>query len=378
MATWEPYGTSTPDTLSITTGTRKVHGNQRLPGGYMLAFVPRVAKVAPLDDADAYTIPPLRTGLLKGLVTLAQAVYALFTFSMALKGQLVPYGYAAFGLTVLPYAVMSGLNLLGALFTPEFDELYLVESDVLLEARTLPGAKFERVVGKLLPVDPQAPDVSRLFENTLQATVKLPVPPGGGNGCIQIKIEDYCFELTPRNPNDGGLVIEVPACGKFQEHHSWLRETLSTVHATLSPYFSPFSSLFRTTLLLIRAILPSVSLIYFQARWLAYSASKQGTLIALAALAIVTNLAIYGAIFIVPGGGGTDTSISQRVWIVLWLVTGTAFGALTSLGQFFIPSHRVELIISVVALCIVGIPAVGGFRVVVMMLLQYGTCVSYT
>ncbi|KAJ6509715.1 hypothetical protein DFH09DRAFT_999758, partial [Mycena vulgaris] len=144
------YGIFFPDTSTILTGTRKIHGNQCLPAGYALAFVPRVAKVLPLNDVNSHTVSPPRVGLLKGLVSLGQAIYAFVTFFAALKTQVRPYGYAAFGLTVLPYAVMSALNLVGAILTPEFEELYLVQSDILLEARALPGAKFEGVVGRLL------------------------------------------------------------------------------------------------------------------------------------------------------------------------------------------------------------------------------------
>ncbi|KAJ7243626.1 hypothetical protein B0H12DRAFT_979379, partial [Mycena haematopus] len=145
------HGFFLPDTMEIVTGSRKIHKNPCPPEGYTFAFVPRAAKVVPLDDGDRPTVPPPQRGWLKGTVSLAQALYAGYTLYEARGDQISRYGYAAFGLTVLPYAVMSTINLLGALCTPEYDQLYLVESDTLLEARTIPGVGFEGVVGRLLP-----------------------------------------------------------------------------------------------------------------------------------------------------------------------------------------------------------------------------------
>ncbi|KAH0537363.1 hypothetical protein FGG08_005842 [Glutinoglossum americanum] len=59
------------------------------------------------------------------------------------------YGYAAFGLTVTQYALMSLVNLLGNLMCPQYPVMYLVESEVMQEARMRPGAVFEGVAGRL-------------------------------------------------------------------------------------------------------------------------------------------------------------------------------------------------------------------------------------
>jgi hypothetical protein len=144
--------------MAVITGTREIHGHQSLPDSYALAFVPSMAKVAPLDDGDRPTVPRHQIGVLKGLVALAQAIYASYTLYLARGDQLARYGYTAFGLTVLPYVVMSTVNLVAALWNPEFDGLYMVESDTLLEARAR-GGKFEGVVGKLLPMVADPPNI---------------------------------------------------------------------------------------------------------------------------------------------------------------------------------------------------------------------------
>ncbi|KAJ6595196.1 hypothetical protein DFH09DRAFT_1413242 [Mycena vulgaris] len=360
------YGIFFPDTLTITTGTRKIHGNQCLPVGYALAFVPRVAKVLPLDDVNSHTVPPPRFGLLKGLVSLGQAIYAFATFSAALQTQVRVYGYAAFGLTVLPYAVMSALNLFGAILTPEFDELYLIQSDILLEARALPGAKFEGVVGRLLPVDADPPDVPRLFENTFSATVEGQA--NNTNTGLRMNVEDYHFDLLPANPDHDGLTIEIPACSKFQERVQR--------HNQLGDYPSWFIISMLVMLTFVSPGGPLIS-VYMGWQWFRYEATRQGTFVVLMMLVLYSNAGIYAAIFFVPAGGGTETFPSQTLWIILWLVTGTVYGALATLGQFIFPSHRVGTTAKIIALCIGAIPAIGGLRVVAQMLLDYGTCIQY-
>jgi hypothetical protein len=58
----------------------------------------------------------------------------MFTLYRARGNQIERFGYAAFGLTVAPYAVVSVLNLLGSGLCPEFAALYMVESLIMKEA----------------------------------------------------------------------------------------------------------------------------------------------------------------------------------------------------------------------------------------------------
>jgi hypothetical protein len=84
--------------------------------------------------------------MLKSLVSLAQAIFAIMTLYRARGEQINQYGYAAFGLTVTPYALMSLVNLLGSLLCPEYPALYLVESDAMVDARMKHGGVFEGTV----------------------------------------------------------------------------------------------------------------------------------------------------------------------------------------------------------------------------------------
>jgi hypothetical protein len=137
---------------------RSIHGRCDLPEGYGLAIVPPDAQVSAADDTDegwkqySNTISSsYNPG--KVLVATLQTLYASFTLYRARGGQLDQYGYAAFGLTVAPYAVMGLVNLVGNLVSPEYPSMYLVRSDILTEAENRPDAHFDGMVGDLTTQD---------------------------------------------------------------------------------------------------------------------------------------------------------------------------------------------------------------------------------
>ncbi|KAH8702792.1 hypothetical protein GQ44DRAFT_778475 [Phaeosphaeriaceae sp. PMI808] len=86
--------------------------------------------------------------MVKAVAALAQSAYALYTLYRARGDQINQFGYAAFGLTVAPYAVMSIMNLLGNLCRPEYPSLYMVESSIMDEARQR-GGLFDGAVGRI-------------------------------------------------------------------------------------------------------------------------------------------------------------------------------------------------------------------------------------
>lgn len=319
--------------MRITTGSRKIHGDQQLPKGYAFAFVPRNAQVASLDDGDRPTVPAPRREIIKTLAALVQAMYASYTLYMARGDQIRRYGYTAFGLTVLPYAVMSILNLIGGLLDPQFDELYLVQSDTLLEARGLPGAKFEGVIGRLLPVASSPPEVPSLFEDVFTGVVEL--PEDSGRQHARIELGGHYFVLLHRNTDEQGVMVEIPACGEFQRSES---------AAIRYP------------------ALPGVA---------AY-----GLVTGLSTICV--NLVIYAAIFFslfTTAGisSGTASTVPQRSLITAWLLTG-ALSGLVDILIMWVPLRRLP---SIIFVCLGGIPTIGGFFAVGQILLQYGTCIKY-
>jgi hypothetical protein len=77
--------------------------------------------------ACSYNVPKI-------LFSLIQAVWATVTLYRARGSQIETYGYAAFGLTVAPYAFMSVVNIFANLVMPEYPAMFLVHTPDLDEA----------------------------------------------------------------------------------------------------------------------------------------------------------------------------------------------------------------------------------------------------
>ena len=104
---------------------------------------------------SSYISPPTtptaissRYNMIAGGIALAQAIYTSVTFYQTRGDQIDQYGYAAFGLTIAPFVLMSIINLIGNIFSPTYDPIYMIGTSVMTEARRR-GCRFDGVVGKL-------------------------------------------------------------------------------------------------------------------------------------------------------------------------------------------------------------------------------------
>lgn len=84
----------------------------------------------------------------ENVIALAQIIFATVSVYKSRGDQFRRYGYAAFSLTVLPFAVMSFANLIANIISPDYARLHLVETPELIEAQER-GAIVMCVVGKL-------------------------------------------------------------------------------------------------------------------------------------------------------------------------------------------------------------------------------------
>ena len=141
----------------------KVHGRFQLPEGFGLAIVPwnfnfigDDPKAVPITISSNYNVVTI-------LIAMAQLAFAVSTLYRSRGDQTTQYGYAAFGLTVTQYAMMSLLNLLGNLLCPQYPALYLVGSQAMTEAEQIPNghAVFEGIVGTLSEDNIQASEANR-------------------------------------------------------------------------------------------------------------------------------------------------------------------------------------------------------------------------
>jgi len=135
----------------------KIHGRCCLPEGFDLMIVPPTATFendgvasnklswrrrlleavrAPFRAEPGYpTAICCNYSVVKVIISVVQLFFAISTLYRTRGDQLDKYGYAAFGLTVAPYAWMTLVNLLANLLCPQYDAVFVVESSGYDELR---------------------------------------------------------------------------------------------------------------------------------------------------------------------------------------------------------------------------------------------------
>ena len=153
--------------------------------------------------------------LVKGMVALLQLLYTSFTLYHTNGDQSNQYGFAAPGLTVLPYAIMSALNLVASLVAPNYPTLYLVRSKVMEEAERRTGLPFNYVVGKVADESDTDTDVmggwsevAGSFEDNDNVLYVTPSAEEGEKIAIHTRYHQR-FRL-------GKTILYVPSCPRFR------------------------------------------------------------------------------------------------------------------------------------------------------------------
>lgn len=340
--------------VSAMVGTnRQIHGiHPQLPRGYTYAIVPPDAIITPSqpisDDGPAPIVQLAASrSTAKVVIALVQTIYASYTLYETRGDQIRRYGYASFGLTVAPYAVMSVVNLIGSLLVPVYPSLFLVRSEVMDEVECIDGQrKFEGTVGVLGLPDVQS---ERWFFDT---------EPGSADNDGMADQNDRPG-TQPRGPTSTfarlgredkkDFAVSIPAC------------SISLPAVQRQSLMALFTDLYLTVAEVDLALGVSV--------------------------ALGLPLAILGGISHFDEGESTR---AQRGWVMGWLVVGAVYGVgfwrqVFRSGQEIYSSfgQRAGLMLAkaqvgpLVMLAPLAVASIGGFVVVSQMILEYGDCTLF-
>jgi hypothetical protein len=301
-------GASLRDTIFF---NKHVYGQCSLPAGYELWQANVEVELGHDVPADISS-----NDTTKQAAAIIQLLFAIITLVLASSNEFSRYGYASFSLTVLPYALMSLINLIAALFTPSYSHMIIVRSEVLEEARAR-GGVFSGTFGVLTtPRGAAADQNGEVAVSFGRADAE--------SGTVFYHHADK-FQYNDDGANRKHLEIMVPPIGQFI-----LRDPLNKGPLAKVPF----------TLLM-------AVLLY-------------GPYVIIAAL---------------TGFSPQHSTASQRAWTMSWLVTGqvsVAFVPLTDwVGSWIIITRQV-----IVFALFLLIPAIGGFVTVGMMIKEFGSCTA--
>ena len=254
----------------------------------------------------------------KIVASLVQVTAAVVTLYHSRGTQLDTYGYAAFGLTVIPYALMSIVNLIGNLACPSYDALYMVRSEVMDEADAR-GGKFSGVVGRIVvPEDTRQHDWVRYGPDNVKFTDE-------GSDVKGLKM--YGYEDQETFPYTGGpTIIDVPPIGPYTAAREIPMQIASMI----------------------------VGLFFIA----------------------ITFMMPYIVIGVLTHFKPQSSTALQRGFMMAWLVVGQVSGFLCY--YFMEPKSKWHERGRLFAIFVVlfGSPAIGGFVMVGLMMKEFGYCVD--
>lgn len=132
--------------VTFTAEEKEIHGRVRLPHGYAFALVGNDIEFNSLEGFPSH-LSNSRSSI-RSMAAMIQLLFASYTLYRTRGNQIELYGYAAFGLTVIQYLIMSSVNLIASIVVPQFSAIYMVRTAVMTEAERENG-KFEGIVADL-------------------------------------------------------------------------------------------------------------------------------------------------------------------------------------------------------------------------------------
>jgi hypothetical protein len=417
------------DKLVVVNPSFVIHGSFDMPAskGYELAYVSSdvefendfVSEISAGESRTSWSISSFKEAMssfilparaptaisssyniIGGLIALTQAIYTSVTLYHTSGDQIDQYGYAAFALTVAPFVLMSIINLIGNIFSPTYNAIYMIETSVMTEARRH-GCHFDGVVGKLkerrgaslisakeeinwvnsavfegigendkLTVDIFPASVDDLESSSSQKSAG--VAPGekehiqlrstgkGAKASKRIEQENSGKFTVANNTLDEDLhyVIGIPSCPLTGNAASRRPDVyiLNTDLITLETHINPSEDNYKST----------ARMVDFWGKVVIW-----GMLLALAPVTIVGGLSHFHS---------RNSTVAQRAWTMAWLTSDIIAGLV--LGGVLMPSDKEKFHehyaqkVMVAYFFIFGAPALGGLVVVGQMVREYGSCIT--
>lgn len=162
------FSTQNPTVAIVSQENLKIQGYCELAPGYALSYIPPDMKIYPrystqVTDSASRTPGntskpgnPVETRIASAhnvprvIFSIGQTISGGYALYKARGPQIERYGFAAFGLTVIPYILISVVNFFGAMFTSEYETVFLVHSSTMDEMVER-GGRLDGVVGTIHP-----------------------------------------------------------------------------------------------------------------------------------------------------------------------------------------------------------------------------------
>ena len=308
---------------------RHIHGVCRLPIGYCLIWLPTNAKLDSSAGQDSTTRTVCSSyNIPRAIIAIVQSVSGSITLYRARGDQIQRYGYVSFGLTVVPYVVMSVVNLCSTMLVPDYPTVYIVRSQESDEA-VASGGTIDGSVGRVSQMGAAISPLDRSKPSLSQGRPRSSPPRP------EALFDSQDKKIRGDNVEFYDAKYIVPTTSLAIEQLPWFDRT-------------------------------GVE------RW--SSKTKTYTMPAMSFVVGAIPFAIIGLLSHYKPGGSTE---AQRWWIMWWLVCTVNVGPFLELRWVGLARIRQKFtadILMIVAFMIYAPTAIGAFVVIAKMIKGYGSC----
>ena len=352
----------------------KIQGLCEMPAGYALSYVPGDIKVyqryhalVAENSSNETKQSPSQTRIASAkdfpriLFSLTQTISGGYALFKAQGSQIERYGFAAFGLTVVPYIVISIINFVGALLTSEYETVFLVHSSIMDEMISR-GGIVDGVVGTIdIPTE-------NGHESPLSKGEKIIELQGESMKFNYHDDELYCrsFETRPSTGQIYAVLPYEPSKPKLKPKRKFRAPNWCDVFfRALSPR-KPVENSASPNI-----TVPSHSSFTLLPR----PRSQTGLNLLCMVLSLITISAPYIVISVLTGWKANESSSVQRNFTLSWLICGQVHGYVAANVEH-LSGKRNALKGLLFAFICYGSYCVSGFYVVAQEMLQFGTCTA--
>jgi hypothetical protein len=333
--------------------------------------------VEPLNEIEGSSLNPLSYHMsssysfTKSAVAIGQTIYASITLFRARGDQITVYGYAAFGLTVIPYIIMSVLNLVAQVLAPDYSALYMVHSEEMEEARRR-GGVFDGAVGTL-KLDPLQYSI-----NYDRIDIKSSEGMRTTND-VGRRIHPLYWKVIALENEGRDLIFEKHTMATAESGFVTSGRRIAVVVSPGPVEDKRLTSLYIPTCSRFARMRAGKSL-----PWKSFDVTEPNMY--LSQRLIIIAPMVFGVMSIAAVGiltrfnGGKRSTRTERGFTMSWLVVGMFFGVASRgisfflLGMYDARTMAYGLLIVVIIFGAFLVPALGGFIVVGKMIMEFGSC----
>ena len=335
--------------------------------------------------------------LVKGLASVAQLVFSSITLYRTRGPQIQQYGYAAFGLSVFPYALMSFVNLVVVIIVGEYTTLFVLRTAISDEAKRC-GGRISGEIGTLhekSPVekgrsieignDGEDKHVSTLSkaDDSNDGAPELPVLEKGGDLLGELEANKTTTTLpeakeklddgTGEEKKDGSRAGKPLIPAKIRVEDGVLFITMKGRTGRFKLVENDDACDGNTFHFRVSAVTNQETIPKREAPPVTFTHLNRSYYLFFTILAVLP----YVFIFLLTGFGKGNSTPAERGWMMSWLVfsqISTFFGFEFSTVNRNDIAGPGEAACFIITILIFSTPAIGGFVMVGKMLLELGSC----